>query len=190
VLAAAAAVTSATVLRAAGRIYLGWGAPDDPFLTVREPDEPREGEPTKGVALGLRTRTLLLTPALLLVAIGFAVAFLPGITGGALAAATSAEDFTATEALVLHDKPVPAPHVQAYAPSRSAVAYGCASGVGAVALAGLALWWPRRGRWLGRQVLVAVRGLKAVHDGSVGDYAVWFTAGAGVIAAVWALTLV
>lgn len=187
VLAASAAVTAATVLRAAGRIYLGWGSRDDPLLTSQTADEGEEGEPSEGRELSVGVRTLLLTPALFLVAVGFGLSFVPGVPRELVAAAHGAEDYTARAALVLHGQEPPHPSVAAYSPSLAAYGYGIGSAGGAVLLAAAGLWWPQRR--VRRGVVRAVNAVKGVHDGSVGDYAVWLTAGAGVVTAVWSVTL-
>lgn len=210
VLVAAAALTAATVLRATGRIFLGWGPAHDPLLTAREPDEPLEGEPTEGAGLSTRLRLLLLTPALVLVVASYVVGFAPSVAGEYVAASRSAQDSVAREELVLHGRTPPPPEVHEYRPSGAAWGYGAASAAGAVALAGWGLWrrrlartlraaglLPNRSGW-GRRLArgsvgllaTGARGLKAVHDGSVGDYAVWFTAGTTVLLAVWAFALV
>ena len=188
VIAATVALTAATVLRATGRIYLGWGSAEDPLLTSGEPDEPQVGEPDDGADLGRAVRTWLLAPAFVLVAIGLGLAFVPGIAGAAVAEAHAAQDVPAREALVLHGTPPPPPRTPDYRPSTTAWGYGVATAAGSVLLAGAALRRrPARRRM--RPVLLGARALKGVHDGAVGDYAVWLTAGAGIIGAVWALTL-
>ena len=188
VVAAATAVTAGTVLRAAGRIYLGWGSPDDPLLTRDEPHEPEEGEPDQPDRVGTLARTVLLTPAFLLVAVGFGLSFVPGIAPALIGESQEAQDHVAREQLVLHGEESPPAAAPTYEPSVSAWGYGAASAAGSVVLATAALRMrPRRGRW--RRALRATRALKAVHDGAVGDYAVWLTAGLGAITTVWAVTL-
>lgn len=187
VLAVCAALTAATVLRAAARIYLGWGTNDDPLLTSQASGRDEGGEPDDGRELSPGTRTLLLTPALFLVAIGFGLSFVPGVPNSLIGAAHGAEHHTARAALVLHDEKPPPPPASHYHPSPRAWGYGAGSATGALLLAGAGLWWPRRR--LPRWVVASVNALKGVHDGSVGDYATWLTAGAGLITAVWAVTL-
>jgi multicomponent Na+:H+ antiporter subunit D len=183
----AAAITSGTVLRAAARIYLGWGPTHDPLLTGREKGEPEEGEPEGDESgLGLRLRMWLLTPALGLVLVAYGVAFTPSVAEDLVSAAAAQQDPVAIEQLVLHGHRTSPPQVAAYEPSRTAFAYGSGAAGGALLLAALGLWWRRLGRRVVRPVVAAARGLKAVHDGSVGDYAVWFTAGVAVLTAAWA----
>jgi len=188
VIAVSAAVTAAAVLRAAGRIYLGWGVVEDPLRSSGRPGRRHEGEPDEGADLGLAVRTWLLAPAFVLVAIGFGLAFVPGIAGEAVAEAHAAQDGPAREALVLHGTPPPAPRPTGYKASGTAWGYGLGTAAGSVLLAGAALRRRPARRPL-RPVLAGARALRRVHDGAVGDYAVWLTAGAGVIGAVWALTL-
>lgn len=186
ILVLAAALTSATVLRSTARIYLGWGPAHDPLLTSRKPDEPEEGEPEESeTGLGLRTRLWLLTPALGLVLVAYGVAFTPSVAHELVSAAAALQHPQATEQLVLHGQQSPPPVVGSYAPSVSAWAYGGSAAGGSLLLAALGLWWRRLGRRVEGAALVLARGLKAVHDGSVGDYAVWFAAGTTVLAIAW-----
>ena len=192
VIAVATAITAGTVLRATGRIYLGWGTAEDPLLTSGQPDEPQEGEPSGGDELGLRRRTALLLPAFVLVVVGCGLSFVPGIAGVAIGQAHAAQDHHAREELVLHGSAPPPPGTPAYSPSGTALGYGIGTAAGAVGLAGAALAWRparRRKRRPLNWVLAAVRSLKGVHDGAVGDYTAWLSVGAAVIGIVWAVTL-
>jgi multicomponent Na+:H+ antiporter subunit D len=180
------AVSSATVLRAGARIFLGWGATQDPILTS-EPDEPTEGEPDRD-EIGRGARLLLLVPALVLTVVAFGIGFAPHVGGQFVMSAHHALSSHETGAVVLAGAHPPAPQPEPYSPTATAWAYGGAAAGAAVLLALLSLWWqrlvPRR-----EALVAAVRPLKAVHDGVVGDYAVWFTAGAALITVVWSFSL-
>jgi multicomponent Na+:H+ antiporter subunit D len=192
VLACCAAATSAVFLRAGARIFLGWGPRHDPLLTS-EPQRREEGEPDEPPTVGRRRQTALLWPALVLVAVGYAASFFPGIADRFLAAAQAVQHpvHTAQQVLTGHlppHVPPPAP----FAASAGAWAYGAASALGAVLLAA-AMLTGRGGRAGGgrvRALLTApAAALKSVHDGEVGDYVLWLTVGLTALCLAWATTL-
>ncbi|HET6635679.1 MAG TPA: complex I subunit 5 family protein, partial [Streptomyces sp.] len=128
VLACCAAATSATFLRAGARIFLGWGPRRDPLLTS-EPQPPDEGEPDEPSPGRHRSRRLsLFTPTLVLVAVGYAASFLPGIADEFLTAAQAVQHPVHTAQQVLTGRiapPVPPP--PPFTASTGAWAYGGAA---------------------------------------------------------------
>jgi multicomponent Na+:H+ antiporter subunit D len=190
-LAASVALSAGTVLRAAARIFLGWGDRTDPLLTD-EPEEPDEGEP-EPEERGARRRLWMLSPAFALVVAGYGLAFGPQLAGHAIEAARALADHAEHARLVLQGI-VPAQHLlPQYRPSRLALATGAASFGGALLVAAAGLWWQRlrsaTSHWLGAALLPPVNALKALHSGSVGDYATWLVTGTAALALSWALTL-
>lgn len=189
-LAACLAVTAGAVLRAAARVFLGWGPEHDPLLTS-QPQEPGEGEP-EPAERGARRRLGLLAPAFVLVIVGCGLAFWPHLADHAIAASRAAHQHAAHAALVLHGTVPPHQPVPEFAPSTTARWFGAESIGGAFLVAAVALWWrklvplPRRAR---AAAVATVHGVKALHDGSVGDYATWLLAGAAVLAVAWTFTL-
>lgn len=188
VLAAATAVGAGTVLRAAARIFLGLGPRKDPLLTSRQSDEPDEGEPGGSD----RYPWLLVPPAVLLVA-GVGLGFVPDIAGYAVQAAHAFLDRTGYAAEILHGTTPAAPATVASPPTPAlAWVYGGATLVGSLIVAAGGLYWrrlPAAARAAGwRLGGPALRGMKALHSGEVGDYALWFSLGAVVLLAVAAST--
>jgi multicomponent Na+:H+ antiporter subunit D len=190
VLAACVALSAGTVLRAAARIFLGWGDRTDPLLT-EEPEEPDEGEPESGER-GAQRRLWMLSPAFTLVVAGYGLAFGPQLAGHATEAARALADHAEHARLVLQGI-VPAPHpLPQYRPSRLALAYGAGSFGGALLVAAAALWWQRLAATSHRvhaALLRPVNALKALHSGSVSDYATWLVTGTAALALSWALTV-
>jgi len=188
--AAAVALSSASLLRAGGRVFLGLGTRDDPLLTraqeeasAEEPETPVSGRPP-----------LALTPAGALVAVGLALGVVPAVATHARVAAARFENRPAYAAEVLHGrKPAPAPRLEGYRPPAAGWAYGATSTAGALALAALGLYRPRlplglrrvAGRALGPPVAV----LRTVHSGVVGDYVTWLAFGAAALGGIFVLTL-
>jgi multicomponent Na+:H+ antiporter subunit D len=189
VLACCAAVTSATFLRAGARIFLGWGPRRDTLLTS-EPQQQDEGEPEEQPG-GRRSRYLvLLTPALVLVAVGYAASFLPGAADALVTASQALQHPVDTARQVLTGRPPPpAPKPPPFEASTGAWAYGAASAAGAVLLAAAMLTGSSgQGRLRGLLTSPAAA-LKSVHDGEVGDYVLWLTVGLVALALAWAATL-
>jgi multicomponent Na+:H+ antiporter subunit D len=186
-LALATAVTGAAVLRAAGRIFLGWGSADDELL-VSAPRGEEEDEGERGAA---RRGVLLWGPSVALLVTGLGVAFAPGIAAHAVDHAERFVDRPAVARETLHDaasSPLPDAHVHIAA---SSYAYGAASALLAVVLAWLGLY---RGRIplpvreaAGRTLGVGVRRLKLLHDGVIGEYVTWLTVGAAALTGLLAV---
>jgi multicomponent Na+:H+ antiporter subunit D len=186
-----AAATGAVFLRVAARIFLGWGPAGDPALT-REPIEPQEGEPDSRPGdekPGLGRRAGMLGPPLVLVVLSYGLSFVPDVADWFTSVAHTLQQPHRTAARVL-GAPLP-PALSGpgpYAPGAGAWAAAAASAVGALVLAAASLWWQKAAR-LGRLLLRPMGALKAVHDGALGDYALWFVAGLAALGSSWALTL-
>jgi multicomponent Na+:H+ antiporter subunit D len=184
----AGAMTGGAVLRAAGRVFLGWG--------VSEPDAPEVGgdtdEPPE--TRGPRRRipvTMWATPAILL-ALSLTLGLWPGARQGAHQAAARFLDARGTAAHVLDGAQQPSPAVTeeplaGHLP-RSLMNAALALLLAAVALfrhklpaavrdAGAALW--------GRPM----RALRELHTGRVGDYLAWLAFGTAAFGGLCAALL-
>jgi multicomponent Na+:H+ antiporter subunit D len=167
-----AALTSAALLRAAGRVFLGMGRPGaagvGPATLVRHP----------------HLHATLIGPAVLLLAAALALGLAPGLTGRVEAAAARFTDRPAYAAAVLQG--VTAPEEAAGAQARRSLVVPAALAVlsallgAALALAALL---PRRrpaGRLLrsaGRVWAPTAAVLRELHSGNVGDSVTWLVAG-------------
>ncbi|WP_306187314.1 complex I subunit 5 family protein [Streptomyces sp. MK5] len=194
VLVCGAAATGAVFLRSAARIFLAWGPRKDPALTS-QPTEPDEGEPEPG-SRGHEGwgspghRAVMLTPPLVLVLLGYGLALLPGVDAWFTHVAHAVTEPRRTAAHVLGGPLPPAPPETAGpSPFAGNWLWALASSGGAVVLAALSLWWQRFAGGLRRALLAPAGALKRLHDGSVGDYALWFTVGLAALGAGWSLTL-
>ncbi|WP_324788262.1 complex I subunit 5 family protein [Streptomyces sp. H51] len=192
VVVAGAAATGAVFLRSAARVFLGWGPRTDPVLT-REPAMPEEGEPAPEPGDAWRRpahRLVVLTPPLVLVLVAYGLSFVPGIADWFTQVAQSVQRPRPNAAHVLSGRtPAPPPAPAPYAPGGAAWLGGATATVGAVLLAATSMWWQRVWAPLRRALLVPARVVKAVHDGSMGDYALWFVTGLAALGAGWGLTL-
>jgi multicomponent Na+:H+ antiporter subunit D len=187
----ASIVTAGTVLRAAGRVFLGWGPvpKSDPFSEQADLETEPEAEEAHH-----RTPKVLFVPALGLLLMGLAVGVLPGLAYAAQEAAARFLDHQAYTAAVLHG--LPAGQVSAnppHAPMGTLFLYPVGSSIGALALALLALFG-RHLRYSPPSALVAaVRAssswLRTMHSGHPGDYVAWLTVGAAAFGVLFAMTL-
>ena len=188
-LATAAILTGGTVLRAAARIFLGWGDAQDPSLSYEPPAEEEEPEDP-----GTRVSPpLLFGPALALVAVGLGLAFTPGLAGRATQWAERFENRPAHSAEVLRGVEPRVAAAPAFHPGAAPYVYGAVSTVGALGFACFGLYRRRLPAlvrsWPGRMTAAPAATLKALHSGVVGDYVAWLTFGAAALGGLLALTV-
>jgi multicomponent Na+:H+ antiporter subunit D len=188
-LVAATILTGGTMLRAAARIFLGWGDADDASLSHEPPaaaEEPSEGG-------GRASPPLLFAPALALVVVGLGLAFTPGLAARAEGWALRAEARPAHAAEVLRARVPEAPRVASFHPGTAPYVYGAISTVGALGFALFGLYRRRLPaevrRWPGRVSAGPAAVLKDLHSGLVGDYVAWLTFGVAALGGLLALTV-
>ena len=182
-----AVVTGGTVLRAAGRVFLGWG-PKEADQTPSEEEEHTEGPETRG-GRG-RTPWTMVAAAAILLAAALAVGLWPGLSTSAEEAAVRFEDRPAYADAVLRGHARMEEHHPAGA--GISVASGLLFSGGAVAFALVALF---RRRLIPGPVRAAAMGvarpplaaLRAVHSGEVQDYVVWLAVGVAALGGGFAL---
>jgi multicomponent Na+:H+ antiporter subunit D len=210
VIALSVILSSGAVLRAAGRIWLGWGADERPRPDTGTEDDPGEeaedrsdtadAEGTFGANKGQdgpersgRLRrvplTMLLPPlALFAIALGLGLGLISGIEDHAAAAAAAFSDRAAYAATVLgtHGGPVPRGGRVAVPAAQAASAGGVLTDLGqvlaALCVAGIAL--DRRAGRLRRALAAGTRWLRRLHSGLVGDQVTWLAAGLALLAAL------
>jgi multicomponent Na+:H+ antiporter subunit D len=183
----AAGVSSAAILRAGARVFLGWGPRDDPLLSP----EPPESSPERSAAM---PALLAVTAALL--ALGLAASVVPGLGQRVEHGAGVARDRGAYVDRVLRGVEAPGrarlPFVVEPTGAASLL-YGAGGTVIALALAALGLFrrrLPQQVRAPARAALGPPVALaKAVHSGVIGDYVMWITVGTALVGGVWALLL-
>jgi multicomponent Na+:H+ antiporter subunit D len=186
-----AAVTAGTMLRAAGRIFLGWGAQTDALLTAQQPDEP-EGEPNEDDRRP--PSRWVLAPAASLVLLGYGMAFAPHLASYAIHSADGFVDLRSYVAEALHGhSPATPSGPSPFSPSRTTWLLGTATTVAAFGVAAAGLWWHRLPALLRsrarRPLLASINGLKSLHSGRVGDMTAWLAFGAGTLCVVAVVTL-
>jgi multicomponent Na+:H+ antiporter subunit D len=188
-LAVASILVGGTVLRAAARVFLGWGDAEDPLLSHEPPAEEEEPEAPGGRL----SPPLLFGPALALVVVGLGVAFTPGLAGRATQWAERFEDRPAHEAEVLQGVEPGEAAAASFHPGTAPYVYGAISTVGALGFAGFGLYRRRLPglvrRTAGRVIGPLAETLKALHSGVVGDYVAWLTFGVAALGGLLALTV-
>jgi multicomponent Na+:H+ antiporter subunit D len=185
VLALATILSTAPMLRAWGRVFLGWGPREDDLLTRPPIHEAAEGP--RG-----RSPLFFLLPATVLVVASVAVGIWTGLAGRAEQVAEAFVNRSAYADATLAGRSVELGAVPAVPTTTSGIVWSLVSVLGAVALAAFALWRGRlsadlRARaW--RSLQPGLSALRAVHSGHANDYVAWLVLGTAVLGGLFALT--
>jgi multicomponent Na+:H+ antiporter subunit D len=186
----ASMVTGGAVLRVAGRVFMGWGEPES--TEDRQGRQAREEQDEEPSARGRTPTLMVIVPGALLVG-AIAIGLVPGLVPGIERASAHFRDQAAYITWVLHlghahFGPTSTSHLESFD-----YLYGAAATLGALALASLALFGGRRLEripgGLVRPAANALRGLRRLHSGHIGDYIAWWTAAAGLLGTVSLLLL-
>jgi multicomponent Na+:H+ antiporter subunit D len=184
----AGALSSAAILRAGARVFLGWGAREDWLLTQQPPEKPADREARV---------PLMVAIAGVLIVLGLVVSIVPGLSQRAEYGAERFRDRAGYAERVLHGTPMKEPPARlpfvVQPTTGTSIAYGVGAGALALLFAAFGLW---RGRFAqdvrlaaGRVAGPPLAVFKGVHSGVIGDYVMWITLGTALLGGVWALTL-
>ena len=214
VIALCVILSSGAVLRAAGRIWLGWGAREGSRPDTGTADDPGEEAEDRSDTAGAedkpgvngpagadgnqdgrersgRLKRVPLTmalPPLALLAIGLGLGLTSGMEEHAAAAAAAFSDRAAYAAAVLgtHAGPVPAGGRVVIPASPLASAGGVLTDLGQVlaALCVAGIALDRRAAGLRRALAAGTGWLRRLHSGLVGDQVTWLVAGLALLAAL------
>ncbi len=184
------ALTGGAVLRVAGRVFFGWGPSTGP-----DPSQARAAEERVDETRDERDHTpglMVAVPAVLLLG-ATAVGLVPGAVTWVERMATRFVDHRAYAAWVLHGAairwPTSAPsHVSVLDVGTALLGIAGAVGAAAVGLFGRPLREALPSA-IGAPARMAVRRLRALHSGHIGDYIAWWSAGASVLGAVCLVAL-
>jgi multicomponent Na+:H+ antiporter subunit D len=216
VIALTVALSSGAVLRAAGRIWLGWGTAESPSPEAgtaddsgdesedrpdtTEPESADDGAPGSDDGPEIRARSerpgrvplTMALPPLALLAIGLGLGLAPGIEAHSAAAAAAFSDRAVYAAQVLGTRgatvPVSGPVVDA-AQATSAAGLLTDLGQVAAALCVAAIALDRRAVRLRRALAAGTGWLRRLHSGLVGDQVTWLVAGLALLAAAAGVAL-
>ena len=196
VIALSVILSSGAVLRAAGRIWLGWGnsessrpdtgTEDDPGEEAEDRSDTADGRERSGRLR--RVPLTMLLPPLVLLAIGFGLGLTSGIEEHVASAAAAFSDRTAYAAAVLGTRggSISAGGRVAIPAAPAASAGGVLADLGqvlaALGVAGIAL--NRRAVGIRRALAAGTGWLRRLHSGLVGDQVTWLAAGLALLAAL------
>lgn len=181
VLVVSTILSTGSILRAGARVFLGVGTKEDPLLT----QEPRE-------STGPREHpnvTLMTSVTLALAAAGLAAGAWTGLAASATAAAHAFVGHGAYLAAVLLHRPLQHGPAGRWVTTESSVVWAVISIAGTAGWAVLGLYRDRAPRVLVAAFTAALRPLKLVHTGHVGDYVAWLTFGVAALGGAFALAL-
>lgn len=184
--ALASALCAAAVLRAGARIFLGWGGIGSDAPDVA--DEDTEPETRAGHD---RTPAIMFVPALALLVGAVATGVWSGLPDLAATAARRFTDFGGYHAAVFGTARRVGSATSS-APEWFDYVYGAATVALAVVLTGLNLWGGRLvpgWRRASAATAFAMRPIRTLHSGRVGDYTAALTLGIGVLGALLAVSV-
>jgi len=179
----AAALTGGAVLRVAARVFLGWGEKSE-----RQGQKTGEKRETKAGRSG--TPAMMSGAAGALVVAALVIGLAPGLKRGAEKAALDMAGTSDYQARVLDNRTIPAPSVKPAPLEPAEFARGFASVLGALALAGCALFRRRLPRVASaglRSLSSAVVAQRKLHSGHIGDYITWLTIGVAAMGGLLSL---
>jgi multicomponent Na+:H+ antiporter subunit D len=176
----ATVLTSAALLRAGARVFLGWGPPAVPR---EDPREPRVEESELSGSRG-RVPGVMFASAAVLIVGGLFVAARPGAIDAAQRAAHSFAD-RATYAATVLGRPLPAGTPVEYVHVGAlAIVLGLLTALAAVGLTAVLLGRPRVPVRTPRFAGTGFERLRRLHSGQTGDYVAWATVGFAVLGAL------
>jgi multicomponent Na+:H+ antiporter subunit D len=177
VFVAATLLTTAALLRAGARVFLGWG-PELPAPTDRREPPTEESE-----LVGSRARVpgVMFASAGILIVAGLALSAVPGVITEAQRGAKASADREAYAAAVL-DRPIPpAPSIEYLHPDATEVVLSLVTVLAAVGLTAVMVQRLRMPFGLPRPFVRAAESafwrLRRQHSGQIGDYVAWATLG-------------
>ncbi|HKW24762.1 MAG TPA: proton-conducting transporter membrane subunit [Terriglobales bacterium] len=177
-------LTAGAVLRVWGRVFRGMGKGEEAETAGAK--KIKEGRETTQPSYGIPA--VMFAPAAALVLLAIAIGLAPGIKNAARTAASVMQGRAGYQARVLEHAWVPVvPAQEENTPMGKGLAWSFATTAAGLFLAFLSLssYWPRK-HMLTRPVAVAVRGLRSIHSGHVGDYVAFLTFGVAAFGVVLA----
>jgi multicomponent Na+:H+ antiporter subunit D len=181
VLAVATIGSTAAILRAGARVFVGVGDRDDPLLS----EEPREAS-AEGGRPSLRVMQVV---TLVLALAGLAVGASTQLAAHAQEAAHSFVDPLGYASVVLDHRPAVPPPPGHWVTTSSSVIWAVVTLLGSLVLGAASLYRRRLPEAATSALNRALSPLRAAHSGHVGDYVAWLTFGAAVIGGLFAVAI-
>jgi multicomponent Na+:H+ antiporter subunit D len=185
----ASTLTGAAVLRAAGRVFLGMGDPDEDEAARQAHEDHPETQRTG------RTPAVMILPAALLMAAGLGVGLLPGLGDRVEREAARFLNQASYSQVVLDAAPalLPVPGLEPAGPNATQLISGLGTSAGAILLALAAAYrhrFPKALCHFGGTVLEPpLQRLRGLQSGDVRDYVAWLTFGVAGFGAAFAVLL-
>src|SRR5581483_7183461 len=181
VVAIATIGSTAAILRAGLRIFLGVGDREDPLLSEQPSESP---PPEEHRELGV-----MYAVTLLLAFAGLAAGASTGLAAKAMEAAQTFTDQLAyLHAVLDHRAPAP-PTPGEWRTTTASIVWAVVTLVGSIALGFASTVRDRLPRSVSDGLARAFMPLRAVHSGHIGDYVAWLTFGTAVIGGLFAVTI-
>ncbi|MFL5953392.1 MAG: complex I subunit 5 family protein [Gaiellaceae bacterium] len=173
--------STAAIIRAGLRVFVGIGSRRDPLLSR----EPPEGE-SPGERPSIRLMQLV---TLALALIGLAVGAVPSLAAHVQEAARHFVDHRDYARVVLDRRaPLPVPPGE-WRTTASSILWSLVTLFGSVTVGWLSLYRSRLPRPVKEAMTRGFEPLRALHSGHIGDYVAWITFGSAVIGGLFALTI-
>jgi multicomponent Na+:H+ antiporter subunit D len=181
VLAVATIGSTAAIIRAGLRVFLGFGDRDDPLLSEQPGESPPPQErPRVGLMVGI---------TLALAVCGLATGALTGLAAKAMEAAHVFTDHTSYEHVVLDQRGAAPPPPGEWVTTTESVVWAIVTLLGSIALGFASTIRDRLPESVTGGIGRALAPLRAAHSGHVGDYVAWLTLGTAVIGGLFAVTI-
>jgi multicomponent Na+:H+ antiporter subunit D len=176
------AITAGAVLRATGRVFLGWGPSTGPH--PGQARVAREVEPEEKGARRYTPPLMVVVPGVLLVG-AFVLGLIPGAVPGIERQTARFVEHRAYSQWVLHGVRVQLPVLTSTHVSADDYVYSVTAVIGALLAAAAGLFGrPLRSRLphlVTHPAESAAAVLHGLHSGHIGDYITWWTAGVSVV---------
>jgi multicomponent Na+:H+ antiporter subunit D len=181
VLAFATIGSTAAILRAGARVFLGWGDREDPLLSEQPQESPAPGD---------RPRPRLMVVVTLALALGgLAAGAWTGLAANAVEAAHQFTDRLAYAGVVLDHAAPPAVPPESWHTTTSSLVWSLVTLVGSFVVGFASLYRARLPEAVSAALARALQPMRAAHSGHIGDYVAWLTFGTAVVGGLFALTI-
>jgi multicomponent Na+:H+ antiporter subunit D len=181
VLAFATIGSTAAIIRAGLRVFLGFGDRDDPLLS----QEPAESPPPDES----RSLALMYVVTLLLAFGGLATGAWTGLAEAAMEAGHTFTDQLSYIHVVLDHKPATPSPPGEWVTTTSSVVWSIVTLVGSIVLGVLSTIRDRLPQAVTRALTAGFSPLRTVHSGHIGDYVAWLVFGTGAIGCALAVAI-
>jgi multicomponent Na+:H+ antiporter subunit D len=181
VLAVATIGSTAAILRAGLRVFVGLGERVDPLLSEEPPESESPGERPNILLMQIVTLVLALA--------GLAVGAWTGFATRVLDAAELFTQHHGYARVVLEQRPPLPVAPAAWHTTTASIVWSLVTVAGSILVGCLSLYRARLPEWAATALARGLQPLRAAHSGHIGDYVAWLTFGTAVIGGLLAITI-